>query len=173
MSRDKPPGSFSSGDAPPDDIKCPICGAWESKGGCENPSICARAVAKMETDYSREITELLAKESERPLHLLMAGLEALNLLNIGLAVTTASGQILMSNRTFDQMLAAHDALELSSGGVLQAQEGSSPLFSELLERAHIHAAAGKVRQPAVIAVTRPSGKRPLPVYIRSTKSAVA
>ena len=173
MSRDTPPDSFSSGDAPPDDIKCPICGAWESKGGCENPSICARALAKMETDYAREITELLAKENERPLHLLMAGLEALNLLNIGLAVTTASGLLLMSNRTFDQMLAANDGLELSSGGVLQAQEGSSPLFSELLQKAHIYAAAGKVRQPAVIAVTRPSGKRPQPVYIRSTKSAVA
>jgi DNA-binding CsgD family transcriptional regulator len=173
MSRDKPPESFSSGDAPPEDRKCPICGAWESKGGCENPSICARALAKMETDYSRDITELPAKKNERSLHLLMAGLEALNLLNIGLAVTTASGQILMSNRSFDQMLAANDGLELSSGGVLQAQEGSSPLFSELLESAHIHAAAGKVRQPAAIAVTRPSGKRPLPVYIRSTKSAVA
>ena len=159
MSRDKPPNSFSSGDAPPDDIKCPICGAWESKGGCENPSICARALAKMETDYSREITELLAKENERPLHLLMAGLEALNLLNIGLAVTTASGLLLMSNRSFDQMLAANDGLKLSSGGVLQAQEGSSPLFSELLQRAHIHAAAGKVRQPAVIAVTRAFGQK--------------
>jgi len=31
MSRGKPPNSFSSGDAPPDDIKCPICGAWESR----------------------------------------------------------------------------------------------------------------------------------------------
>jgi len=118
MSRDKPPDSFSSGDAPPDDTNCPICGTWEFKGGCENPSICARALAKMETDYSREITELLAKENERPLHLFMAGLEALNLLNIGLAVTSASGLLLMSNRTFDQMLAANDGLELSSGGVL-------------------------------------------------------
>jgi DNA-binding CsgD family transcriptional regulator len=127
----------------------------------------------MEADYSREITKLLSKENERPVHLLMASLEALNLLNIGLAVTTASGLLLMSNRSFDQTLAANDGLELSSGGVLQAQEGSSPLFSELLQRAHTHAAAGKVRHPAVIAVTRPSGKRPLPVYIRSTKSAVA
>jgi hypothetical protein len=124
-------------------------------------------------EITNQITELPAKKNERSLHLLMAGLEALNLLNIGLAVTTASGQILMSNRSFDQMLADNDGLELSSGGVLQAQEGSSPLFSELLESAHIHAAARKARQPAVIAVTRPSGKRPLPVYIRSTKSAVA
>ena len=173
MSTDKPPDRFSSGEAPPGDIRCPICGAWKSKGGCENPSICARALAKMGRDFSPEITEVLAKENERPLHLLMAGLEALNLLNIGLAVTTASGRLLMSNRSFDQMLAANDGLELSSDGVLQAQAGSSPLFCELLPTAHIHAAAGKARQPAVIAVTRPSGKRPLPVYIRSTKSAAA
>lgn len=173
MSRDKPPAGFSTAGAPPGDIECPICGAWESKGGCENPSVCARALAQMEAGYSREITKLLAKENQRPLHLLMAGLEALNLLNIGLAVTTASGLLLMSNRSLDQILAAHDGLELSSGGVLQAQEGSSPLLSELLQKADLNAVAGKARQPAAIAVSRPSGKRPLSVYIRSTRSVAS
>jgi DNA-binding CsgD family transcriptional regulator len=127
----------------------------------------------MEADYSHELTKLLAQENDRPLQLLSAGLEALDLLNIGLAVTTASGVLIMSNRSLDQILAANDGLELSSGGVLCAQEESGPLFSELLQNAHIHAAPGQVRQPAVIAVARPSGKRPLPVYIRSAQSAVA
>ena len=157
----------------PDDMKCPICGARESQGGCENPAVCARALAQKEADYSRELTRLLARENERPLQLLMAGLEALNLLNVGLAVMTGSGQLLMMNKNFEQILAAHDGLELTSAGVLQIQERSSSLFEELMQRAQADAATGKSKHATAIAVARPSGKRPLTVYIRSTKATAA
>jgi DNA-binding CsgD family transcriptional regulator len=168
MGADKP-----SEGALPEDMKCPNCGAWESQGGCENPSACARALAQREADYSRKITKLLAQESERPLQLLMAGLEALNLLNVGLAVTTRSGQLLMANRKFEQILAAHDGLELTSDGVLQMQERSTAVIGELMQRAQVNAAAGKSRHAAAFAVARPSGRRPLTMYIRSSKSAAA
>ncbi len=173
MSGDKSSNLSGSDDALPDDVKCPNCGVWESEGGCENPSVCARALAQKEADYSREMTKLLGQEEERPAQLLMAGLEALNLLNVGLAVTTGSGQLLMMNKNFEQILAAHDGLELTSAGMLQVQQGSSSLLGELMQRAALNAATGKEKQAAAIAVTRSSGKRPLTVYIRSTKSAAA
>ena len=172
MSGDKCSDTAGSEDALPDDVKCPNCGAWESEGGCENPSVCARALAQKEADYAREMTKLVSQKMERPAQLLMAGLEALNLLNVGLAVTTGSGQLLMMNKNFEQILAAHDGLELTSAGVLQIQEGSSSLFEGLMQRAQANA-TGKAKGAAAIAVARPSGKRPLTVYIRSTKSATA
>jgi DNA-binding CsgD family transcriptional regulator len=118
------------------------------------------------------MTKLLAHEKQKPRQLLMAGLEALNLLNVGLAVTSASGQVLMMNKNFEQILATQDGLELTSAGVLQIQEGSGSLFEGLFQRAQANA-VGKAKGAAAIAVTRPSGKRPLTVYIRSTKSATA
>ena len=171
MRGDKPSKAGDSEDVLPGDMKCPNCGAGESQGGCEDPSACARALAQKETEYSREMTKLLGQENERPLQLLMAGLEALNLLNVGLAVMSASGQLLMMNKSFEQILAAQDGLELTAAGVLQIQ-GSGALFEELIQRARANA-AGKAKRAAAMALARPSGKRPLTVYIRATKSTTA
>ena len=172
MRGDKPSNAGGSGDVLPGDKKCPNCGAWESQGGCEDPSACARALAQKKAEDSQETTKLPGYENQKPLQLLMAGLEALNLLNVGLAVTSASGQLLMMNKNFEQILAARDGLELTPAGVLQIQEGSRSLFDELMQRAQANA-AGKAKYAAAIAVARPSGKRPLTVYIRSAKSAAA
>lgn len=173
MRGNKPSNTGGSEEDLPNDMKCPICGARKSQGGCENPSACAHALAQKEADYTREMSKLLDPQKERPLQLLMAGLEALNLLNVALAVMSASGQILMMNKSFEQILAAHDGLELTSAGVLQIQEGSPSPFGELIERVQANTATGKSKHAAAIAVARPSGNRPLTLYIRPTKPTTA
>src|ERR1700740_1188648 len=80
----------------PKDAKCPQCGALESAGGCEDPVECVRAVAKAEAEYATEVTNLFDHPKSRFLPLFMAGFEALDLLNIGLVVTSASGSLLMA-----------------------------------------------------------------------------
>ncbi len=48
---------------------------------------------------SREFVSMSNETNHRPYHLLMAGFEALDLVNVGVVVTSASGQLLLANRT--------------------------------------------------------------------------
>lgn len=169
MSNKKPPKSSDRRGAAPEDVRCPNCGAWESQGGCEDPALCLGALTQREADCSREHADLLEQshKNKRPFHLLMAGLEALDLLNIGLAVTNASGLLMMANRSFEQILATRDGLELSSDGVLRAQGECGPALSELLQRASRGVTVGKgLKQDTAVAVIRSSGKRPLTLQVR-------
>jgi DNA-binding CsgD family transcriptional regulator len=157
-----------------EDVKCPHCGALESKGGCEDPALCVAALAQLEAADAREQADLLdqSNQNKRSFHLLLAGFEALDLLNIGLAVTGPSGFVLVANRSFEHILASRDGLELSSDGVLQAQKECGPALSELLQRTSRGGTAGKgSKQDTVMAVTRSSGKRPLTLQVRSAKMA--
>lgn len=36
--------------------QCPVCGAWASEGGCENPEVCEqKAEAQAEADYAADL----------------------------------------------------------------------------------------------------------------------
>jgi DNA-binding CsgD family transcriptional regulator len=105
----------------------------------------------------------------RPFHLLMAGFEALDLVNVGLLVTNGAGQLLLANRTAEQILDTRDGLELTPRGTVRTSVKSMPALSTLVE------AAGKA-QPAevpdsILAIRRPSGKRPLTLVIRPVQGA--
>jgi DNA-binding CsgD family transcriptional regulator len=127
-------------------------------------------MACQEEEYTREIANLLDHAHNRPLQLLMAGFEALDLLNIGLAVTTASGMLLVANRTAEQITERRDGLELSSARVLRTTKVCRPALSELVQWA---ASAGSPPTPPgkadVVAVPRPSGKRALTLLVRPVK----
>jgi DNA-binding CsgD family transcriptional regulator len=162
-----PQMSFSADE----DFKCPNCGVLESEGGCENPRVCAEAIARMDEQFAREITDLLDRHSSnRPFHLLMAGFEALELLNIGLALTNLSGQVLLANRIAEKLLASRDGIALTSHGVLRTLRDSQPSLPELIQQA---ASCTLPRKPesieAMLAIQRPSGKRPLTLLVRSAK----
>jgi DNA-binding CsgD family transcriptional regulator len=106
--------------------------------------------------------------SEQPFHLLMAGFEALELLNIGLLLTTASGQLLMANRVAQQILADRDGLELTEQGHLLVLTDSGSGQPEFLGQIVSGPGAEKFEtRESVVAVQRPSGKRPLTLLIRS------
>src|SRR5437868_8110543 len=63
---------------------------------------------------SRESVSMSNETNHRPYHLLMAGFEALDLVNVGVVVTSASGQLLLANRTAEQILKTRDGLEFTS-----------------------------------------------------------
>ena len=101
----------------------------------------------------------------RIINLLMTGFDALDLLNIGFIVTNLAGRVLLANTTAETILEAQDGLRLTSEGTLSTSPGcNSPSMEPILK--------GKpgVKQ-AVIALSRPSGKRPLTLLVRSAEVA--
>ena len=127
--------------------------------------------------------QLLSEAQEKPLsdrspiseagphHLLMAGFEALDLVNVGLLVTSAAGQLLLANRSAEQILDTRDGLELTPRGTIRTSLKSTPALNVLLD------AAGK-SQPSesndsIVAIRRPSGKRPLTLVIRSVQAVAS
>jgi DNA-binding CsgD family transcriptional regulator len=107
----------------------------------------------------------------RPLHLLMAGFEALDLVNVGLLVTNMGGQLLLANHTAEQILATRDGLEVTAGETVRTSLKSSPALNLLVE------AASKAQPSefgdAILAIRRPSGKRPFTLVIRPVQAASA
>jgi DNA-binding CsgD family transcriptional regulator len=100
----------------------------------------------------------------------MAGFEALELLHVGLAVTNASAQVLMANRTAEQILAARDGLELTARGTVRTVRESDPGLQEVIETVAAGARKGEARH-AMLAIQRPSGKRPLTLLVRPARGA--
>lgn len=118
-----------------------------------------------------ESTPASEQPTDRPFHLLMAGFEALDLVNVGLVVTNATGHLLMANRTAEQILETRDGLELAPKNVVRTSLKSSPALTTLVE------AAGNARQSetadSILPIRRPSGKRPLTLVIRPVQKAAA
>ena len=104
-----------------------------------------------------------------PNPLLAAGFEALDLLKIGVLVCDASAKILTANATAEKILRDSDGLELRSDGTLSTSlEASNSL------RESIAAVASSERHKAgtahrAFAVRRPSGKRPLTLFLRPAR----
>src|ERR1700693_5320598 len=73
--------------------------------------------------------------NDRPVQLLMAGFEALDLLNIGLVVTNVSCQLLLANETAEQILDARDGLSVTASGVLRAAGAGGSALLELVRQA--------------------------------------
>lgn len=132
------------------------------------------SVTRIQRSAERSISEQAGlKESvatsnlseQRPHNLLMAGFEALDLVNIGLLVTSAAGDLLLANRTAEQILQTRDGLELTPAGAVRTSIKCTPSLSVLMD---VVARAGREgAKESVLAVRRPSGKRPLTVVVRS------
>jgi DNA-binding CsgD family transcriptional regulator len=100
----------------------------------------------------------------------MAGFEALDLINIGLLVTTSTGQLLLANRTAEQILRTRDGLELTAAGAIRTSMKCTPSLPVLME---LMAKSGRDAKDSVLAVRRPTGKRPLTTVVRSVEQAAA
>jgi DNA-binding CsgD family transcriptional regulator len=103
--------------------------------------------------------------------LLSAGLEALDLLNIGLMVCSASAELLVVNQTADQILKARDGLELDQDGTLSAIHEESESLKDLVKRV-AETSRGQERgsRDTAFAVQRSAGKRPLTLFVRAVKT---
>ena len=138
-----------------------------SAGGYEGPKKCIEYLDRMEETCIGRIQELSGDDPENhALHLMMAGLDALDLLNIGLALADPSGSLLLANRTAKHILEMRDGLQLTSRGVLQ-----SSLYSWGVDVLQQAAKAARAEEPktndVVLAVQRSSGKRPLTLLVHS------
>lgn len=104
----------------------------------------------------------------RPYHLLIAGFEALDLVNVGLVVTSATGQLLLANRTAEEILKLRDGIELGPTGLVRTSLKCTPTLNSLMDTV-IRAGGGS--RDSVLPVRRPSGKRPLTAVVRAVEGA--
>jgi DNA-binding CsgD family transcriptional regulator len=103
--------------------------------------------------------------------LLTAGFEALDLLNIGVVVCGACGELLVANDTAQEILRARDGLEMDSHGILCATYQSEGSLSEVIRE--VAKTAGNDASDHVdsaFAVRRPSGKRALTLFVRAVNA---
>jgi DNA-binding CsgD family transcriptional regulator len=100
---------------------------------------------------------MITLPSDYSQRLLMAGLEALDLLGVGLVLTDLGAQLLHANRTGKAILQARDGLSVDSAGVLRSSRGTSPTLAELLDRFAIPPTAAFNAKHTVGTLRRPSG----------------
>lgn len=120
---------------------------------------------------SRDSVTASSESKQRPYNLLMAGFEALDLVSIGLLVTSASGQLLLANHTAEQILKTRDGLELTPAGAVRTSAKSTPSLNTLIESVAKPGSAGA--RDSVLAIRRPSGKRPLTAVVRGVEGMPA
>lgn len=103
--------------------------------------------------------------------LLSAGLEALDLLNIGLLVCSASAELLVANQTAEQILQARDGLELDSDGTLSTTHNERASLKDLVRSvAKTAQTLEVVHRDSAFAVQRSAGKRPLTLFVRTVNT---
>ena len=100
---------------------------------------------------------------------LTAGLEALNLVNVGVIVINHSRRILFTNHTVQQILATQDGLAIADDFTLR---GTTKSCRAQLNNALDRAPSNRLNGPSLskgttVAVKRPSGKRPLTLLVRA------
>ena len=101
--------------------------------------------------------------------LIRAGLEALDLVDVGVVVTDEAGKLLLANHVAGQILEARDGIEVTSSGavVIATESGFRPLRIPRRKTAETNLREGQRMGDAVDAAPRRSDKRPLTVLIRS------
>lgn len=104
----------------------------------------------------------------RTFDLLMAGFEALDLVNIGLAVIGSGGSLLLANHTAEQVFESRDGLELTARRNIRTTQRSTPALDDLIRQA---ARPSDGTADSLLAVQRSSGRRPLTLLIRSVEAA--
>src|SRR5215470_7565910 len=143
------------------------------------PNLATRTPLLRDPHTQIETVSVIGQESNRPaplplegrpLHLLTAGFEALDLVNVGLVVTSASGQLLLANRTAEEILRLRDGIELGPTGLVRTSLKCTPSLSSLME-AVIKARDGS--HDSVLPVRRPSGRRPFTAIVRAVEGASA
>ena len=129
------------------------------------------APAKVSTNQVTSLEKAVQVNQPAP-HILAAGLEALEMLNIGVAVTNSLRRVLFANQTAEQILLSRDGLELTDQGVLQpVSKWSNPSLARVMQQA-AQAPPSRLQETrdTILAIRRPSGKRPLTLLVRSLKA---
>ncbi len=148
-------------------FQCPICGAWEAEGGCQEVKKCIAALLAAESETQREVVAALARESQwQHARLLRACLEALSQLRIALILCDPSGRMIGANRVAESNLLARDGLEQSVDGLLRATYAAEPSLAARVQQAALKSRrTGMAEGMTVFAVSRGKTRRPLAVFL--------
>ncbi|HST11511.1 MAG TPA: hypothetical protein VLL05_14135 [Terriglobales bacterium] len=97
--------------------------------------------------------------------LVCAGFEILDLFSIAFAICDSGSRLLQANHTTRRLLRASDGLRLDVSGRLRTSNPSGQLLTELLRESNkTDLSEQRDTHQSVVAVPRPSGKRPLIVF---------
>jgi DNA-binding CsgD family transcriptional regulator len=99
--------------------------------------------------------------------ILAAGLEALDLLHVGVIVTSASRQLLFANQTAERILLENDGLGVTPEGMPFSRDKSSGLSLVVYQVVRNAESGSHESTTPLLAVRRSSGKRPLTLLVRS------
>ena len=147
----------------------------ELKEGVQDSQDCSKTLLGRGYKVSTKTNNWLDRSHGRPSDLVAAGLEALDSLNLGVAVTNGSRQLLLTNRTAEQILATRDGVEATTaGGLATLKRCCSPSLSAVIQQVAQGTFPGsKSSKDAVLAVQRPSGKRPLTLLVRAVQGGAS
>jgi|SRR5215470_12880943 len=131
--------------------------------------VCDPSAVPLTANLTGTIASTAGRPGDPPFHLLMAGFEALDLVNIGVVVADVSGRLLLANETAEQVLDARDGITLSARGVLRASGACGTALSALLRRFGTPGPRSVETSSNVLAVPRSSAKRPLTLMVRAVE----
>jgi DNA-binding CsgD family transcriptional regulator len=132
------------------------------------------ATAKISTSPALPLNRV-AHMDQQTSSILAAGLEALEMLDIGVAVTDSLRRVLFANQTAEQILISRDGLEMTDQGILQPiSKWSNPSLGRIMRQAARvpHPDTPEARD-ILLAIRRPSGKRPFTLLVRSLRAKSA
>ena len=118
-------------------------------------------------DGRANVSERLGPPSQNCADLLRVGLEFLDLLSVALTICDSSSRLLHTNQIARRMLNSGDGLRIDSSGRLRTSKASSPVLSDVIRELAQAKPAPSDPTHVVIALPRPSGKRPLIVSVLS------
>lgn len=118
-----------------------------------------------------QLTESICQKVRQPA---LVGLEALDVLNIGVVVTSSSRRLLFANEIAQHILTTRDGLEVTAQGVLDTRKRSNPSLKDLMQQAaHTAMGGGAAVRDSVLAVERSCGKRPLTLMVRRVREPLS
>jgi DNA-binding CsgD family transcriptional regulator len=93
------------------------------------------------------------------------------MLDIGVAVTDSARRVLFANQTAEQILLSRDGLEMTDQGILQPiSKWSNPALGRIMQQAaQVPQSNTQEAKDVILAIRRPSGKRPFTLLVRSLK----
>jgi len=118
------------------------------------------------------VVQMKAHASDDASDIVTAGLEALDMLHIGVAVTNAARQLLFANLTAKQILLTHDGLDVTAEGVLYSLDKCSGLSLIVYQAARAVQAGMPGPTSNLLTVRRSSGRRPLTLLVRSLNASL-
>jgi len=154
----------------PSDNLCPVCGAAIGKEGCKDPKACIASVSDWELRNTARYVDLAVQRGLDPSRVLLAGLEALDVLGIGWLVSDSTARAVAINNTAKDILEKGDGLELDSKCILQETQPGKNSILRMVRRATAPRRRTSIgTDTSASLVQRHSGKGSFTVFVRPVR----